>query len=64
MTNCWEFLECPTERRDSCPAYPLKGSICWIVMETMCKGEKQSTFSHKRENCIDCGFLKRAQQKA
>jgi hypothetical protein len=56
--NCWEFKNCPKERKEVCPAYPKKGQICWVVMKTLCKGETQGDLTAKRDNCINCDYLK------
>jgi hypothetical protein len=57
-SNCWEFLNCPSETRSQCPAHPQSGKKCWEVDNTLCKGQTQGTAADKKEFCyFDCGFV-------
>lgn len=51
---CWDVKDCPTDRRDNCPAYPNEGSKCWMVTGTMCGGSQQGSFIHKMQKCKAC----------
>jgi methyl-accepting chemotaxis protein len=57
--DCWDFKNCPSERKESCPAYTQKkGKDCWIVTGTMCGGVKQGSISEKIAKCHECNFYK------
>lgn len=57
LPECWEVKVCPTEVRDTCPAYPKMGRECWKITGTKCKGgamEKKTLAEkiiHCRANC-------------
>ncbi|MEW6066272.1 MAG: two-CW domain-containing protein, partial [Bacillota bacterium] len=54
---CWEFLKCPEERKTKCPAFTEKrGSDCWKVPRTLCRGELQGTMAQKIGSCRKCNF--------
>jgi len=57
--NCWEFMECPKELQEKCPAYVYEmGNECWFLakLEDGCPRYKTG------EGCIDCPwFLKKGQ---
>jgi methyl-accepting chemotaxis protein len=57
---CWDVKNCPTERRNSCPAYPENGSDCWMVTATKCGGQEQGTYRDKMVNCRQCDTYKLA----
>ncbi len=58
MNNCWDYLKCPEERQQDCPAYTLQqGQDCWKVPGTLCRGEKQGTVAQKISFCRDCEFF-------
>lgn len=54
--NCWEHRSCPTDRRDSCPAYPGRGTECWKVTGTMCGGVEQGDMTAKITKCRACSY--------
>jgi methyl-accepting chemotaxis protein len=56
-TPCWETKNCPTERRNLCPAYPTQGNKCWMVTGTQCGGITQGSFSEKMANCRKCNVF-------
>jgi methyl-accepting chemotaxis protein len=58
--TCWEMKNCPTDRRDSCPAYPESGGECWMVTGTQCGGKEQGTYQQKMANCRKCDVYKAA----
>ena len=58
--TCWEMKNCPTDRRNSCPAYPESGSECWMVTGTQCGGKEQGTYQEKMANCRKCDVYKAA----
>ncbi len=58
--NCWEFMECPEETYNKCPAYPDRGLDCWKVTGTKCEKGKyeMETITEKVEHCRQCHFYK------
>jgi hypothetical protein len=48
-TMRWEFLTCGSHQ--DCPAYPQKGSSCWNVEGTLCRGKRQGDYESKIEAC-------------
>lgn len=49
--NCWEFKECPPEKRSKCSAYKVgAGQECWLV----CEYAKLSS----RDFCLNCEWFK------
>ena len=53
--NCWNYLDCPPERREQCPAFLQgKGQSCWEVAGTLCHGEVQGSMAEKIERCREC----------
>ena len=61
IPNCWEFLNCPSEVRASCPAYPDYGRECWKTTGTRCEGGKlvKATLEEKILYCRnECEFYK------
>nr|MBF0223197.1 CZB domain-containing protein [Desulfobulbaceae bacterium] len=61
--TCWEMKDCPTSRRNSCPAYPDSGGDCWMVTGTQCGGKEQGTYQDKMAACRKCDVYKAAHQK-
>lgn len=57
---CWDIKDCPTERRDSCPAYPGDGNNCWMVTGTLCGGQEQGSYREKMTNCRKCNVYQAA----
>jgi len=58
--TCWEMKNCPSERRDICPAYPNQGSTCWTVTGTQCGGKEQGSYHEKIANCRKCNVFEAA----
>ena len=54
--NCWEFKNCPVERRNDCKAHPDHGKDCWRATGTMCGGVQQLDVVVKLEMCHKCKF--------
>lgn len=54
QVTCWEIKNCPTDRRNSCPAYPDHGGQCWMVTATLCGGNEQGSYHDKMANCKKC----------
>ena len=53
--NCWDRLKCPDEDKKECPAFTEnKGTECWTVTGTHCRGEIQGTMAEKITLCRDC----------
>ena len=51
--DCWDFMKCPIERKDSCPAFVNnRGKECWISTGTLCGGIKQGSASEKWKNAM------------
>ena len=56
--NCWEFMDCPEEVRDNCPAYKLnKGRMCWAVAAYVEKGCPK--LKRDFEYCHECPWFKK-----
>ena len=56
--RCWEETECPPGVRKRCIAYVARqGHLCWFLTGTMCKGQRQESWSDKLRLCLDCGFM-------
>ncbi len=67
--RCWEREACPPGVRKRCIAHVARqGHLCWFLTGTMCKGQRQKSWSHKLRLCLDCrfmrGLLKPARAKA
>lgn len=39
------------------------GRICWAVAGTLCGGEVQGEFAHKRSTCMSCDFFTKVKQE-
>ncbi len=63
--NCWEFMKCPEETREACPAYPDKGLDCWKVTGTRCaKGTIQKASALEKVGyCRNCAFYQQFANK-
>jgi hypothetical protein len=55
--KCWEYKDCPTERRDSSPAYPSRFNECRKVTGALCGGVEQGNMGLKIIKCITGLFL-------
>ncbi|GAB6158385.1 hypothetical protein JCM39194_15850 [Desulfotomaculum varum] len=54
---CWEIMNCPEDRKNQCPAFTEKrGTECWKVPRTLCRGELQGTMAQKIGACRQCNF--------
>lgn len=62
--KCWEHKNCGKNVEGACPAYPNRGSVCWLVAGTLCGGKVQGAFAQKLENCSQCDFYKIANKTA
>ncbi len=49
LKNCWEVVQCG--REENCPAYPAHGKTCFVVTNTLCRGEEQGSYEDKIEKC-------------
>lgn len=49
--NCWELLECPSRRRESCPAYGKVFVPCWALV------------GHDGEKCYNCHVYQQARDE-
>lgn len=57
--NCWDFMNCPQDKREDCNAYPNSGRSCWLVAGTLCNGcEKLGLFAEQIESCTICPWFK------
>jgi len=56
--NCWEFMKCPEQVVNNCPAYPDKGLDCWKVTGTRCAQGKfvMASALEKIGHCRNCGY--------
>jgi hypothetical protein len=56
--RCWEQTTCSPGVRKGCIAYVARqGHLCWFLTGTMCKGQRQESWSDKLRLCLDCGFM-------
>lgn len=51
---CWQMKNCPSERKNACPAFPDFGDTCWKVTGTKCGGATQGAYQDKIANCRNC----------
>ena len=59
--NCWLVKNCPTERRQCCPAWEFKaGRMCWLINGTICQGKSQKSWRQKMSLCKKCKILQSA----
>jgi hypothetical protein len=55
---CWVIKKCPTDRRDTCPAWEFKsGEICWFINGTTCEGIEHKDWHEKMKICRSCEVL-------
>ncbi|GAB6181084.1 methyl-accepting chemotaxis protein [Desulfotomaculum defluvii] len=58
MSNCWDYLKCPEDRKRSCPAFTSnQGQDCWKVPNTLCRGEVQGSVAEKIPFCRSCNYF-------
>jgi len=56
--RCWEQEACPSRVRKTCIAYVARqGHLCWFLTGTMCKGQRQESWSEKLRLCLECKFM-------
>lgn len=53
--ECWEILECPEDKFQSCPAWEFKtGDLCWFINGTKCSGNVHASWQDKMKECRKC----------
>jgi len=58
--NCWDILECPTEKKENCPAWEFHaGNLCWFINGTICDLRSKKNWKEKIVHCRKCKVLKR-----
>jgi hypothetical protein len=57
--NCWEFMKCPKETYENCPAYPDRGQDCWKITGTKCERGtiEKKKLEEKIAHCRSCDFF-------
>jgi hypothetical protein len=56
--NCWDILQCPTEKRTKCPAWEFKsGDLCWFINGTICHQQAQKSWQDKIAICRTCPVM-------
>jgi len=61
---CWEKRNCPTEKRDQCPAWEFAtGDLCWFINGTICNGHVHGSWQEKMELCRTCSVFKSVLKK-
>jgi hypothetical protein len=74
--NCWEFKNCGKNEDGSsnCPVPRMSmyegvnggkngGRVCWIIADSACDCDVQSTFHHKLKTCSACDFYKAVKEE-
>jgi hypothetical protein len=63
--DCWEFKHCAPVVRDTCPAHPDRGRVCWKVTGTKCDGGvvEKASLAEKIDFCRRCAFYQTHAQK-
>jgi hypothetical protein len=55
---CWEFKDCPPDRKGRCPAFEFNcGDLCWLVNGTLCEGTDQGSWEDKMNVCRSCSVF-------
>ena len=55
---CWEFRDCPPNRKAQCPASEFKcGDMCWLINGTLCEGFDQGSWEEKMVICRNCSVF-------
>ena len=58
--NCWDVLDCPTERKVQCPAWEFNsGKFCWFINGTICECKSCKSWEEKIKICKKCAVTKR-----
>ncbi|MEW6446882.1 MAG: methyl-accepting chemotaxis protein [Bacillota bacterium] len=61
--NCWDYLNCPQNRKEKCPAYTQgAGRRCWRLPGTFCGGEVQGSIVEKLATCLKCEVYHKVNQ--
>ncbi len=56
--HCWEQKNCPSERKNKCPAWEFRaGHMCWFVSGTICEGKVLKDWEEKMKICRNCNVL-------
>lgn len=64
IKRCYDFLQCPADRKTNCPAFTLNRSTeCYKVEGTLCRGQKQGSMVDKIGFCQDCDYYKNVTDK-
>ena len=54
--NCWEFLNCPNEKKENCIVYQLDtGKDCYLFLNHI---EKERYAYNLHDTCINCPWYK------
>lgn len=52
---CWEIRGCPSQTRQTCPAWEFGvGDLCWFINGTICYGKAQENWGRKMKVCRKC----------
>ncbi len=55
LRPCWEIRDCPSGRREKCPAWEFRaGRLCWFINGTICEGTVQKDWKEKIKICRAC----------
>ncbi|MBF0199117.1 MAG: PAS domain-containing protein [Planctomycetes bacterium] len=63
FTDCWDIMDCPSERQVKCPAFPHNGKNCMEVPGTMCQGQKHPDVDLKVYECMSCASYKEHKER-
>lgn len=64
LLYCYDYLKCPQDRKNNCPAFTLNMSTeCYKVEGTLCRGQKQGSMVDKISFCQDCDYYKNVTDK-
>ena len=62
--TCWEVHDCPSEKREQCPAWEFSaGDLCWFINGTICDGSVRGSWKEKMELCHTCNIFQSILQK-
>jgi len=76
--NCWEFKKCGSlndrgnVRKCLVPVMNMydgvhggknAGRVCWLIADTACNSEIQSTFAKKLKHCSECDFYRLVEEE-
>jgi len=58
--SCWEFMNCPDEKKSKCHAYLTEtGFKCWKTVGTESNYEADECLQLGNKDCVDCSFYKK-----